>query len=378
MSQRKKILVVFGTRPEAIKLAPVCKKITEHLNLECIICVTAQHREMLDTVLEWFEIEPDFDLNVMRNNQSLHDVTASIVTGIGEVIKKVVPDLVLVHGDTATTFAASFAAFLSKIPVAHVEAGLRTGSIMSPWPEEANRKLTSVITELHYAPTNLAKNNLLNEGFNENCIYVTGNTVIDALIWTKEKIEKDQIIQEELKTKYSYLDQDIPLLLVTAHRRENIGENIVQLCEAIKNLSRMKLIQVLLPVHLNPNIRTHIIELLSNQENIFLTDPLPYLDFVYLMNKAFIILTDSGGIQEEAPSLNKPVLVFRETTERPEAVETGAIKVIGSRTEDIIENVISLLEQSTLYDKMASAKNPFGNGDASSVIVESLDRFLNA
>jgi UDP-N-acetylglucosamine 2-epimerase (non-hydrolysing) len=377
MSQRKNVLMVFGTRPEAIKLAPVCKEIIKHLNLQCTVCVTGQHREMLDTVLEWFEIEPDFDLNVMRNDQSLHDITANIVIGISEVIKKVAPDLVLVHGDTATTFAASFAAFLSKIPVAHVEAGLRTGNIMSPWPEEANRKLTSVITNLHYAPTKLARENLLKEGYDKKSIYVTGNTVVDSLLWTKQKIEKNKEIRDELNLRYRFIDPNLPLLLVTAHRRENIGENIDQLCDALKTISKMRSIQIILPVHLNPKIKNHIEKILSRQRNIFLTDPLPYLDFVYLMDRCSIILTDSGGIQEEAPSLNKPVLVFRETTERPEAVETGAIKIIGSRKEGIIENVVSLLDQSAVYNKMASAKNPFGNGDASRLIVESLDQFFN-
>ena len=369
----KKILTVFGTRPEAIKMAPLVHALMDDDRFHSKVCVTAQHREMLDQVLELFEINPDFDLNVMEAGQTLNDITTSILLGLKPVLEDFEPDIVLVHGDTATTLAASLATYYKQIKLGHVEAGLRTGNIYSPWPEEANRKLTSVIANYHFAPTTAAKDNLLNEGFSADEISVTGNTVIDALFWVKEKLNQDSSINNELAKKFDYLDSEKKLILVTGHRRESFGDGFNRICQALRKIAtHNKDIQILYPVHLNPNVQEPVNDLLKGLDNIFLIEPQQYLPFCYLMNRAFIILTDSGGIQEEAPSLGKPVLLMRETTERPEALNAGSVKLVGTDVEMIYKNVKDLLTNSNLYKKLAQAKNPYGDGDASKRILDFL------
>jgi UDP-N-acetylglucosamine 2-epimerase (non-hydrolysing) len=369
----KKILTVFGTRPEAIKMAPLVHALAADDRFDAKVCVTAQHREMLDQVLELFEIEPDFDLNIMKAGQTLNDVTTSILLGLKPVLEDFKPDVVLVHGDTATTFAASLAAYYQQIKVGHVEAGLRTGNIYSPWPEEANRKLTSAITNYHFAPTAGSKDNLLNEGVLEDEITVTGNTVIDALFWVREKLKKDGSLSNELSSRFDYLEPSKKLILVTGHRRESFGGGFERLCEALRQIATNNSdAQVLYPVHLNPNVQEPVNRLLKGLDNVFLIEPQQYLPFCYLMDRATIILTDSGGIQEEAPSLGKPVLVMRETTERPEAVDAGTVRLVGTDVNLIVSQVDLLLTNPDEHQKMSKAHNPYGDGLACGRILEFL------
>ncbi len=372
----KKILLVFGTRPEAIKMAPLVLKFQEYSqDIEAKVCVTAQHREMLDQVLEIFNIVPDYDLNIMKPGQDLYDITANILLGMKDVLAEYQPDVVFVHGDTTTTIATAMSAFYQKIPVAHVEAGLRTGDILSPWPEEANRKLTSQITTYHLTPTDTSKQNLLKENVNKNDIYVTGNTVIDALFWVLEKIEKNKNLKSSLSTQikedFSAFENDEKIVLITGHRRENFGQGFLDMCFAIKTLAESHPnVNFVYPVHLNPNVQKPVLELLSGIDNIYLIQPLDYEPFVYLMSKTYLILTDSGGIQEEAPSLGKPVLVMRDTTERPEAIEAGTVKLVGTNPDSIVNEVNHLLTDSILYEKMSQAHNPYGDGKACDKIVK--------
>lgn len=368
-----KILTVFGTRPEAIKMAPLVNALSNHPNIQSHVCVTAQHREMLDQVLKLFEIRPDFDLNVMRPGQDLFSITTNILNGIKSVLADIKPDYVLVHGDTSTTLAASLAAFYSRIPVGHVEAGLRTRNIRSPWPEEANRQITGVLADLHFAPTEQARQNLLQERKPEDRIFVTGNTVIDALLSVKNKIENDPVLMKQFSEQFSFLAEDRKLVLITGHRRENFGGGFENICTAIAELAGIyPHIDFVYPVHLNPNVREPVNRLLRGLNNVHLIEPLDYLPFVYLMQRSFLILTDSGGIQEEAPSLGKPVLVMRDTTERPEAVAAGTVKMVGTDATRIVQSVKDLTDNEIEYKKMAYAHNPYGNGTASPQIVQAL------
>jgi len=371
----KRVLIVFGTRPEAIKMAPLVLAFQEHsTEVESKVCVTAQHREMLDQVLDIFDITPDYDLNIMKPGQDLYDVTSNILLGMKEVLEEYSPDVVFVHGDTTTTIATAMSAFYQKIPVAHVEAGLRTGDIYSPWPEEANRKLTSQITNYHFTPTQTSKENLLKENVTEEDIYVTGNTVIDALYWVLNKIEKDinlkSTLSDRIKSDFTPFGNEERLVLITGHRRENFGQGFLDMCSAIKNLAETHPdVNFVYPVHLNPNVQKPVLELLSGIKNVYLIAPLDYEPFVYLMSKAYLILTDSGGIQEEAPSLGKPVLVMRDTTERPEAVEAGTVKLVGTNPDTIVNEVNKLLTDTLLYESMSQAHNPYGDGKACQKIV---------
>lgn len=370
---RKKVLTVFGTRPEAIKMAPLVHALAADERFESKCCVTAQHREMLDQVLELFEITPDYDLNLMKAGQTLNDVTARIVQELKPVLQEFKPDVVLVHGDTATTFAASLAAYYEQIKVGHVEAGLRTGDIYSPWPEEANRRLTGVLTKYHFAPTETSKENLLRENFNPADIFVTGNTVIDALLMVKDKIESDSDLNATLASLFPFLDDEKKLILVTGHRRESFGGGFERICEALAITAKAHPdTQILYPMHLNPNVREPVNRILSGMDNIHLIDPQQYLPFIYLMSRAHIILTDSGGIQEEAPSLGKPVLVMRDTTERPEAVEAGTVKLVGTNVNVIVAELNCLITDSNAYDNMSFAHNPYGDGSACQRILEEL------
>jgi len=370
----KKVLLVFGTRPEAIKMAPLAIAL-KALNdeFETKVCVTGQHREMLDQVLSLFELEPDFDLNLMKPGQTLADITSGVLKGLNEVFDTWLPDVILVHGDTATTFAASLAAYYHKVQVGHVEAGLRTGDIYSPWPEEANRQLTSVLTQYHFAPTQNSYDNLIKENIDATSIVITGNTVIDALLTVKEKVETDQEMQARFAQQFDFLDASKKLILVTGHRRENFGQGFEDICLALANIAqRNPKVQIVYPVHLNPNVQKPVNELLSGIDNIKLIEPQDYLPFVYLMNKSYLILTDSGGIQEEAPSLGKPVLVMRDTTERPEAVSAGTVKLVGTDPVVIEDSVMELLENENLYKKMTEAHNPYGDGTACQQIINFL------
>jgi UDP-N-acetylglucosamine 2-epimerase (non-hydrolysing) len=375
----KKILMVFGTRPEAIKMAPLVHAFAADNRFDSKVCVTAQHREMLDQVLDLFEIEPDFDLNIMKAGQTLNDVTTSILVGLKPVLESFKPDVVLVHGDTATTFAAALAAYYQQIRVGHVEAGLRTGNIYSPWPEEANRKLTSAITNYHFAPTAGSKENLLKEGVAESDITVTGNTVIDALFWVREKLQEDKSLAVSLAANFDFLIPDKKLILVTGHRRESFGGGFERICEALRQIATMHpQVQILYPVHLNPNVQEPVNRLLNDLDNIFLIEPQQYLPFCYLMDRSTIILTDSGGIQEEAPSLGKPVLVMRDTTERPEAVEAGTVRLVGTDTDAVVSQIGALLSNTSEYKKMSSAHNPYGDGNAVQRIIEFLHTQLDS
>ena len=370
----KKILTVFGTRPEAIKMAPLVHALADGKRFDSKVCVTAQHRELLDQVLDLFEIEPDFDLNIMKPGQTLNDITTSILVGLKQILEAFKPDVVLVHGDTATTFAAALAAYYQQIKVGHVEAGLRTGNIYSPWPEEANRKLTSVITNYHFVPTAASKENLLKEGVSESDITVTGNTVIDALFWVREKLQQDKSLSVSLAANFDFLDPDKKLVLVTGHRRESFGGGFERICEALRQIATMHpQIQILYPVHLNPNVQEPVNRLLNDIDNIFLIEPQQYLPFCYLMDRASVILTDSGGVQEEAPSLGKPVLVMRDTTERPEAVGAGTVRLVGTDVGLIVNQMNILLTDSGEYKKMSLAHNPYGDGLACARILD----FLN-
>lgn len=373
----KKILLVFGTRPEAIKMAPLVKefqKDTEHF--ETKVCVTAQHRQMLDQVLEVFGITPDYDLNIMAPNQDLYDITSKVLLGLRDVLKDFAPDVVLVHGDTTTSMAASLAAFYRQIAVAHVEAGLRTYDMLSPWPEEMNRQVTDRICTYYFAPTGQSRQNLLRENIEEKKIFVTGNTVIDALLMAVDiiatKTGMEEQIHKEIQEKgYTVGERDY--ILVTGHRRENFGEGFLHICKAIRELaSQYPDIDIVYPVHLNPNVQKPVYELLSGLDNVFLISPLDYLPFIYAMQHSILLLTDSGGVQEEAPSLGKPVLVMRNTTERPEAVEAGTVKLVGTDAETIVGNVVELLRNKELYKRMSETHNPYGDGQACERIVNAL------
>ncbi|MDD2513171.1 MAG: UDP-N-acetylglucosamine 2-epimerase (non-hydrolyzing) [Proteiniphilum sp.] len=389
---KKKVMLVFGTRPEAIKVAPLVKAFQQHSDrFETLVCVTGQHREMLDQVLRLFEIVPDYDLNIMKQGQDLYDVTARVLTGLRDVYQEAKPDVVFVHGDTTTSMAAALAAFYQQIPVAHIEAGLRTHNIYSPWPEEMNRQITSRIAAYNLAPTPLSRENLLKEGVKEESITVTGNTVIDALYMVVNKIKNDTTLagqlQEQLKTAgydTARLNNGKKLVLITGHRRENFGEGFVNMCHAIKTLTeKYPEIDFVYPMHLNPNVRKPIREIFGEEaesgkngqeRNIFFIEPLDYLPFVFLMEQSTLVLTDSGGIQEEAPGLGKPVLVMRDTTERPEAVEAGTVKLVGTDYGLIVKEVSRLLEDEDYYRSMAQANNPYGDGKACERIVESCER----
>ena len=381
----KKIMLVFGTRPEAIKMAPLVKEFQKRPNeFQTIVCVTGQHREMLDQVLHIFEITPDYDLNIMKQGQDLYDVTARVLLGIRDVLKEAKPDVVLVHGDTTTSTAAALAAFYQQIPVGHVEAGLRTHNIYSPWPEEMNRQLTGRLATYHFAPTPLSRQNLLSEGVQESHITVTGNTVIDALYLVVDKIKRDKALDAELEKLLKQSGYDVnrlsagkKLVLITGHRRENFGDGFISMCRAIKALTeKYPEVDFVYPMHLNPNVRKPIHKVfgedLSGLGNMFFIEPLEYLSFVYLMEKSTIVLTDSGGIQEEAPGLGKPVLVMRDTTERPEALEAGTVKLVGTDYDKIIKEVSALIENREYYDKMSKAVNPYGDGLSSNRIVKYL------
>lgn len=368
-----KILTVFGTRPEAIKMAPLIKAMQSDCFFNVGVCITGQHREMLDQVLKIFEITPDFDLNIMRPGQTLNQITANILINIEDTIKIFKPDIIAVHGDTNTTFAASLAGYHQKIPVAHIEAGLRTENIYSPWPEEGNRKLTGVLSSYHFAPTDTAKLNLLKEGYKENTIFVTGNTVVDALFQVTDKINSSLETYNFLENKFSYLDRTKDLVLVTGHRRENFGEGFESICDGLRLIAtRNTSCQILYPVHLNPNVLEPVNRILGEVPNIYLISPEEYLPFVYLMNRSKLILTDSGGIQEEAPSLGIPVLLMRETTERPEAVSAGTVKIVGTNNLKIANTVEMLLKDEKLYAQMSKAHNPYGDGHACERIISAL------
>lgn len=368
-----KILLAFGTRPEAIKMAPLVKFLDNQREFDVKVCVTAQHREMLDQVLELFDIRPDYDLNIMKPGQTLSGVTSEILSRIEPILTEFKPDLVLVHGDTTTSFCVTLAAYYQRIAVGHVEAGLRTGDLYSPWPEEANRKLTAAIASLHFAPTQKSQANLLREGVTSNKIHVTGNTVIDALLWVKKRLETDLALSQSLRERFHSLRDDARLVLITGHRRENFGEGFERICDAIRSLAfHYPNVDFLYPVHLNPNVREPVGRILNGIENIHLVEPQEYLPFVYLMMRAHIILTDSGGIQEEAPSLGKPVLVMRDTTERPEAIAAGTVRLVGTDSKAIFNEVSSLLDNQVEYKRMSVAHNPYGDGRACMRIVNLL------
>ncbi|WP_059025427.1 non-hydrolyzing UDP-N-acetylglucosamine 2-epimerase [Gabonibacter massiliensis] len=379
----KKIMLVFGTRPEAIKMAPLVKEFQKYPEqFQTVICVTGQHRKMLDQVLQIFDIKPNYDLNIMKQGQDLYDITARVLTGMRDVLKEVLPDVVLVHGDTTTSTATALASFYQQIPVGHVEAGLRTHNIYSPWPEEINRQITGRIATYHFAPTSLSRQNLLSEGIQEGTITVTGNTVIDALYMVVEKIKQDAALSYRLKLSIQNSGYDVErlknnrrLVLITGHRRENFGEGFIHMCNAIKTLTKKyPQVDFVYPMHLNPNVRKPIHDIFGSEQliNMFFIEPLEYLSFVYLMEKSTIVLTDSGGIQEEAPGLGKPVLVMRDTTERPEAVNAGTVKLVGTDYEKIIYEVSELLDDMNYYNQMSKAVNPYGDGKACERIIDKL------
>ena len=381
----KKILLTFGTRPEAIKMAPLILELNKHRDkVKTIVCVTGQHREMLDQVLSIFKIKPDYDLNIMKKGQDLYDITSKVLLGLRDIFKQTQPDIVLVHGDTTTSMAAALAAYYQQIPVGHVEAGLRTYNIYSPWPEEINRQLIGRISNYNFSPTSTSSTNLINEGVNEETIHITGNTVIDSLYWVVNKIKSDEQLNIELKDEIKTFGYDIDrlqgnrrMVLITGHRRENLGDGFIHIAQAIQELStQFPDVDFVYPMHLNPNVRKSIYEVLGNDllhfSNMFFIEPLEYLSFIYMMGKADLVLTDSGGIQEEAPSLKKPVLVMRDTTERPEAVEAGTVILVGTDKEKIVSNVSKLLTNHNHYQQMAKAINPYGDGKACERIVNIL------
>ena len=385
MDNRKTIMLVFGTRPEAIKMAPLVKEFHKHSKqFKTIVCVTGQHRQMLDQVLDLFDIAPDYDLNIMKQGQDLYDVTARVLTGMRDVLKETRPNVVLVHGDTTTSTAAALAAFYQQIPVGHVEAGLRTHNVYSPWPEEMNRQITGRIAEYNFAPTPLSRENLLKENVDDDKITVTGNTVIDALYMVVDTVKNNPELDSKLNAELKKAGYDVnrlangrKMVLITGHRRENFGDGFISMCRSIKTLTeKYPDVDFVYPMHLNPNVRKPIHEVfgkdLSGLSNIFFIEPLEYLSFVYLMEKSFIVLTDSGGIQEEAPGLGKPVLVMRDTTERPEAVEAGTVKLVGTNYAKIVTEVSSLLDDKVAYEEMSKSLNPYGDGKACIRIVEAL------
>jgi UDP-N-acetylglucosamine 2-epimerase (non-hydrolysing) len=368
-----KVLSVFGTRPEAIKMAPLVNLLKQQTDIDSRVCVTGQHREMLDQVLQLFDIKPEYDLAIMKAGQDLYDVTTSILLNIKPVLRDFKPDVVLVHGDTSTTFAAALACYYEKTAVGHVEAGLRTGNIYSPWPEEANRKLTGAITRFHFAPTATSQQNLLNEQVNPAHIVVTGNTVIDALLQVVAKIEDDAVLSQRFADQFPYGQDGRRLILVTGHRRESFGAGFEHICAALKQIAQQfPDCDIVYPVHLNPNVREPVFRLLSDAPNVHLIEPQDYLPFVYLMSHSTLVLTDSGGIQEEAPSLGKPVLVMRDTTERPEAVEAGTVKLVGTSQTKIVAQVSKLLTDKAYYDSMSFAHNPYGDGKACQRIIDAI------
>ncbi|KAI3595329.1 UDP-N-acetylglucosamine 2-epimerase [Cupriavidus necator H850] len=373
----KKVLVVFGTRPEAIKMAPLVKVLAEDGSIQCHVCVTAQHREMLDQVLRLFEIRPDYDLNVMKPGQDLYELTGNILSGMKEVLDSARPDLVLVHGDTSTTLATTLAAYYKQIPVGHVEAGLRTGNLYSPWPEEANRKVTGSLAALHFAPTERSRQNLLREGVRDDSVVVTGNTVIDALLAVRKRLKQDATLRRQALRQIPYDIGPRPIVLVTGHRRESFGQGFERICSALSEIARAHAdVDIIYPVHLNPNVREPVRRHLSGIGNIHLIEPLDYLPFVLLMDSARLILTDSGGIQEEAPSLGKPVLVMRDTTERPEAVDAGTVKLVGTSVDKLVSNVSLLLRDDDAYQAMSRASNPYGDGSASARICAAIHSYF--
>ncbi|MCZ7841960.1 UDP-N-acetylglucosamine 2-epimerase (non-hydrolyzing) [Stenotrophomonas maltophilia] len=366
----KKVMVVFGTRPEAIKMAPVVEALKARHEIETIVAVTAQHRQMLDQVMDLFGITPDVDLNVMEPGQTLASLFAKILTGMTAVIAEHKPDLVLVHGDTSTTLASALAAFYNRVAVGHVEAGLRTGDIYAPWPEEANRRLTGPLTRLHFAPTTRSRDNLLAEGTSSEDVHVTGNTVIDALLSVADKLKHDSTLAESMRERFPFLDASKRLVLVTGHRRENFGSGFENICEALKALAARGDTQIVYPVHLNPNVQGPVNRILADAPGVVLIEPQDYLPFVYLMTQATLIITDSGGVQEEAPSLGKPVLVMRDTTERPEAVDAGTVLLVGTDAQRIVEEANALLDDTHAYQQMSRAHNPYGDGLASKRIAD--------
>ena len=373
----KKLLLVFGTRPEAIKMAPLVKEFQKDtVNFETKVCVTAQHREMLDQVLDLFDIEPDYDLNLMKPGQDLYDITSNVLLGMKDVLSDFKPDIVLVHGDTTTTSATSLSAFYQQIKIGHVEAGLRTGDLYSPWPEEANRQITGVLANYHFAPTSTSEDNLLKENKDPNGVIITGNTVIDALFLALDKIKSNKELEVQINKQLGTIGYNISnrkIILVTGHRRENHGQGFINICTALKELAvNNPELDIVYPVHLNPNVQKPVKELLSDIDNVYLIAPLQYEQFIYMMDKSYFIITDSGGVQEEAPSLGKPVLVMRDTTERPEAVEAGTVKLVGTDTNKIVSEATELIDNSQSYEKMSKAHNPYGDGEACNRIIEFL------
>lgn len=378
IKKRLKVFVVCGTRPEAIKMAPVIQELLKHKEINTIVCATSQHQEMLHQVLDLFKIKLDYDLSIMRQNQSINDITVNILNSLNKILIEVTPDIVLVHGDTTTALAASLTSFYCKIKIGHIEAGLRTGNLYSPWPEEGNRKIVGSIANYHYAPTQQARKNLINEGVLNRWIKVTGNTVIDSILWINNKIDTDKKLRQKLSNKFQFLTNDTKIILITCHRRENIGKPLDNICLALKEIAtKNENLNLVYPVHLNPNIRGVVFRHLSNIENIKLIDPQDYLSFVYLMRRAYFILTDSGGIQEEALSLNVPVLVLRNSTERPEGLHEGGVHIIGTEQKKIVNECNKLLRNKIKYDSMKNIKNPYGDGKAAVKIVKDLIKNLN-
>jgi UDP-N-acetylglucosamine 2-epimerase (non-hydrolysing) len=372
MTKQTKVMVVFGTRPEAIKMAPLVHAIEAHPKLHAITVVTAQHRQMLDQVLDIFGITPDADLDIMQPGQTLPDLTARIVQSITPVFAEHKPDLVLVHGDTSTTLSTALAAFYARVPIGHVEAGLRTGNMQSPWPEEMNRRLTAPLCSLHFAPTAKSRANLLSEGMADDSMFVTGNTVIDALLQVDSRLKSDDALHASMMDRFPFLNPGKRLILVTGHRRENFGDGFENICQALAAIARRDEVQIVYPVHLNPNVQEPVRRHLSGLDNVHLIEPQDYLPFVFLMQQAHIILTDSGGVQEEAPSLGKPVLVMRNTTERPEAVDAGTVRLVGTDKTHIVEEVGRLLDDLTAYARMSEAHNPYGDGRACERITQAI------
>ncbi len=366
-------MVVCGTRPEAIKMAPLVLALKASANLDVTLCSTGQHREMIDQVFALFELKPDIDLGIMRSGQDLVDITATILTELRDLFSKQTPDIILVHGDTNTTFASTLAAYYHRIPVHHVEAGLRTGNLYSPWPEEGNRKLTTVLARRHYAPTQSSCENLLREGVDDNDIVITGNTVIDALLMIVRKLDSDISVLQKAEATLPALDKSKKLILVTGHRRENFGDGFERICQALAQLAKRDDVDIVYPVHLNPNVQGPVNRLLGSLENVHLIEPQSYLPFVHLMSRSDLIITDSGGIQEEAPSLGKPVLVMRDTTERPEAVLAGTVKLVGTDSDQIINSANELLDNSIVRQRMSQTLNPYGNGNACQIITKDLE-----
>lgn len=372
----KKILFVFGTRPEAIKMAPVIKALKKDPQFSVEVCVTAQHRQMLDQVLALFHIHPEYDLNLMGPGQDLTDITSKALVGMREILRKAQPDLILVHGDTTTTFTAGLAAYYEKRTVGHIEAGLRTGNSYSPWPEEMNRRLTAALSQWHFAPTTIARDNLLREGIDDSAIYVVGNTVIDALLEVVQRIQSDSTLRTNLEERFAFLNPNKRLILVTGHRRENFGAGFENICLALQAIAQRDDVELIYPVHLNPQVQEPVHRILATNPSIHLIEPLDYLPFVYLMQRAYLIMTDSGGIQEEAPALGKPVLVMRDTTERPEAVAAGTARLVGVDAHHILPETTALLDNHALYQAMSQAHNPYGDGQTSLKIAQILKRVL--